>query len=43
MSYGVLEDLRQEHVPVVGRYLVEVLHIDDKEKDKISKEIIGAE
>lgn len=41
--YNVLQDFRQEHLPVVGKYVVEVKRINEEAQEKIGEEIMKEE
>lgn len=42
-DYKVFEDLRNEHVPVVGNYLVEIENVDSDSKARVVAELLEKE
>ena len=38
-QYGVIEDLRDAHVPVFGSFQVEIDKIDEEKKERVCQEV----
>ena len=42
-SYGIVDELRHEHVPVVGRYCVSIKKVNEEMQEKVGKSILSSE